>query len=92
MTADVEITTASQENALIVPLRAVHVEDGLAYVVRVIGDRVERVAVALGLTTDTEAEITRGLSEGDVVSVVAAPAQSSTMPAFGPGRVFRGGN
>jgi HlyD family secretion protein len=92
MTADVEITTASREDALIVPLRAVHIEDGLAYVERVVGDQIERVAVTLGLTTDTEAEITRGLSEGDVVSVVAASTQSSTMPAFGPGRVFRGGN
>jgi multidrug efflux pump subunit AcrA (membrane-fusion protein) len=74
MTADVEITTASQEDALIVPLRAVHTDGGRATVDRVIGDQIERVEVTLGLMTDTEIEITSGLSEGDVVVVVASAA------------------
>ena len=90
MTADVEITTASQDDALIVPLRAVHTEDGRAYVDRMVGDRIERVEVELGMMTDTEVEITSGLAEGDVVSVVAVPTQGST-EAFGPMRMFGGG-
>jgi RND family efflux transporter MFP subunit len=75
MTADVEITTASQENALIVPLRAVHIEGGQAYVDRLVGEEIKRVEVELGLTTDTVAEIASGLAEGDVVVVVAAASQ-----------------
>ena len=84
MTADVEITTASQEGALIVPLRAVHTGDGRAYVDRLVGDGVERVEVTLGLTTDTEAEITSGLAEGDVVVVVAGASQDPSGQMPGP--------
>lgn len=73
MTADVEIVTVSQADALIVPLRAVEVkaeaEGARAYVQRLVGDQIERVEVELGLMTDTEIEITAGLSEGDVVVV-----------------------
>jgi len=69
MTADVSIVTVSQEETLIVPLRAVHTEGERAYVNRVAGDQVEQVAVELGLMTDTEIEITSGLAEGDVVVV-----------------------
>ena len=100
MTADVEIISASQEGALIVPLRAVHTEGEQTYVYRVVGGRTEQVEVELGLTTDTEAEITSGLAEGpalslaegDVVSVVAAPTPSSAGQGFGPGGMFGGGD
>lgn len=92
MTADVAITTASREDTLIVPLRAVHVEDGRTYVERLDGDQIERVDVGLGMTTDTEAEITSGLAEGDVVVVVAAPTGRESPEGFGPGgRMFGGG-
>jgi len=91
MTADVEITTASQEDALIVPFRTVHTEGEHAYVNRLAGDQIERVPVELGLMTDTEIEITSGLSEGDVVVVVASTARDSggqggPMGMFGGGR------
>jgi HlyD family secretion protein len=97
MTADVEITTASQENALIVPLRAVHIESGQAYVDRLAGGQIERVDVELGLTTDTVAEIASGLAEGpalslaegDVVVVVAA-ASKDNMEGFRPPFMPRG--
>jgi HlyD family secretion protein len=91
MTADVEITIDSQEDALVVPLRAVSTEGGHSYVNRVTGGQTRRVEVALGLVTDTEVEITSGLSQGDVVSVVAAPTQGSTERGFGPGAIFGGG-
>ena len=84
MTADVEITSASQEGALIVPLRAVHTEGERAYVYRLVGGQTEQVEVTLGMMTDTEVEITSGLAEGDEVSVVAAPTQGSG-GGFGPG-------
>jgi HlyD family secretion protein len=44
-----------------------------------------------GSKSDTEVEITGGLSEGDVVSVVAVPTQSPTERGFGPGGMFGGG-
>ncbi len=91
MTADVEITTVSQEDALIVPLRAVHTEGDQAYVYRLVGGQAEQVEVTLGMMTDTEVEITGGLAEGDEVSVVAAPTQGSTS-GFGPGGMFGGGD
>ena len=92
MTGDVEITSAIQEGALIVPLRAVHTEGERFYVDRLAGGQTERVEVTLGMITDTEVEITSGLAEGDVVSVVAAPTQGSTQRGFGPGGMFGGGD
>ncbi len=88
MTADVSIVSASQAGALIVPLRAVHVEEGLAYVDRLAGGQVERVEVTLGLMTDTEIEITGGLSEGETVVVVA---RVESGPSFGGPMMFGGG-
>ncbi len=97
MTADVEIVTASRENVLIVPLRAVQSADGETFVLRkVAGGQMpggfERVPVTLGLTNDVEVEITSGLYEGDVVSVVGMPAQSDGVGGFGPFRMLRGGD
>jgi len=92
MTADVEIIAASQADALIVPLRAVQSDDGKSYVWRRSSDGFEKVEVTLGMMTETEIEITGGLSEGDVVSVVASPSQGGGQPAFGPMRFFGGGN
>ncbi len=108
MTADVDIVTVSQENALIVPLRAVQSVEGQTFVLRQVtggqdsagrGDRrqqlvaagFEPVEVTLGIMTDTEVEITSGLEEGDVVSVIAAPSSDGQgaggqMP--GPGMFF----
>lgn len=112
MTADVEIVTASRENALIAPLRAIHSINGQSFVLRKVegpsatpsgpqrpgagGNALqvpagfELVPVTLGLTNDTDVEITSGLSEGDVVSVAATPNQTSG-PGGGSFRIFGGG-
>jgi HlyD family secretion protein len=84
MTADVELIAASQEDALIVPLRAVHSEGERAYVERLADGQVEQVDITLGMMTDTEVEITDGLAEGDVVVVVpgAEPDDGPRMPGF----------
>jgi multidrug efflux pump subunit AcrA (membrane-fusion protein) len=88
MTADVEIVIDVRENVLIVPLRAVHIENGRAYVDVLSGRRqVVRVEVEMGMMTETEVEIAGGLSEGDVVVVVAGAAQED-QGGFLP---FRGG-
>jgi HlyD family secretion protein len=73
MTAEVEIATTSQEDALIIPLRAVETEYGRAHVWRLSDDEFEQAEVTLGLMTDTEVEVTSGLAEGDVVSVTPGP-------------------
>ena len=100
MTADVEITTASQEDVLIVPLRAVHTEGGHAYVDRLAGGQIERVEVELGMMTETEVEITGGLAEGpalslvegDVVVVVPGPTRDTGSELPGPFRMLHGGD
>ncbi len=91
MTADVGIVTASKADALIVPLRAIQSEDGKSYVWRQSADGFEKAEVTLGVMTETDVEIASGLSEGDVVSVVASPAQGGGQPGFGPGGMFGGG-
>jgi HlyD family secretion protein len=94
MTADVEITTASREDALIVPLRAIQSEGGKSFVWRQSSDGFEQVVVTLGVMTETEVEIIAGLFEGDVVSVVASPAQGGGQmeQEFGPIQMLRGGD
>jgi HlyD family secretion protein len=84
MTADVELIAASQEDALIVPLRAVHSEGERTYVDRLVDGQVEQVDVTLGMMTNTEVEITDGLAEGDVVIVApsAEPTDGPRMPGF----------
>jgi len=94
MTAEVEITTASRDGALIVPLRAVRTQGQRAYVTRVVGEGVEQVEVELGLTTETQAEIIGGaggtsIAEGDEIVVVPAPAGSQQFQ--GPFAALRGG-
>lgn len=89
MTADVEIIIANQAEALLVPLRAIKSEDDHTYVERLTGDQTERVEVTLGMMTDTEVGITAGLSEGDVVSIVAEPTRSRDR-GFGPPEMFGG--
>jgi HlyD family secretion protein len=91
MTANVEIVTASKADALIVPLRAIQSDGGKSYIWRQSADGFEKVEVTLGVMTETEVEIASGLSEGDVVSVVASPAQGGGQPGWGPGGMFGGG-
>ncbi len=89
MTADVEITTASQEGVLIVPLRSIQIEGEHAYVQRLTGDQIERIAVELGMTTETEVEITGDVDEGDVIVTVPSAQGSAGGGMFGG--MFGGG-
>jgi len=81
MTVEVEIIVTRQEDALIVPLRAIQSEARKTYVDRIVGDDVERVEVELGVMTSSEVEILSGIEEGDVVRVSTATADT---PAGGP--------
>lgn len=89
MTVNIIVTIEKRENTLFVPFRAVETEGGQAYVTRVTASGSERVAVTLGLITDTQVEILSGLNEGDVVTVYANPVQDSEVmssPMFGGGQ------
>ncbi len=88
MTVNVTFPIEERTDTLTVPFRAVETEGGQAYVTRVTDASSERVAVMLGLITDTQIEILDGLNEGDVVAVFANPVQDTEImknPIFGGG-------
>lgn len=67
--------TGSKANALIVPRFSVMQErDRSYYVLKMVNGKPQKTRVTLGLKTDLELEITRGLSENDVI--VARPNTS----------------
>jgi len=89
MTVNVTFPIEKRTDTLLVPFRAVETEGGQAYVTRVTASGSERVAVTLGLITDTQVEILSGLQEGDVVAVYANPVQDTELmknPMFGGGQ------
>lgn len=71
MFAQGELVIASSQPAPAVPTAAVHSEAGLKYVMAVVGGKLERRAVTLGLATEDNAlvEVREGLKEGDTVVV-----------------------
>jgi HlyD family secretion protein len=72
MTANVNIITDVQANALAVPIEAVQLDDQGEYVNRVRADgTVERVSVTSGQTQDDVVVVTGALSPGDVVQIPA---------------------
>ena len=88
MTINVTFPIEERTDTLIVPFRAVETESGQAYLTRVTASGSERVAVTLGLITDTQVEILSGIEAGDVVTVYANPVQDTELmndPVFGGG-------
>jgi RND family efflux transporter MFP subunit len=67
MTANAELVTASRENVLLVPNRAIIADRqaGKYYVNLVQGDTVVKTEVTIGLRDQNYTEITSGLDEGD---------------------------
>ena len=89
MTVNVTFPIEQRSDTLIVPFRAIETEGGQAYLTRVTASGSERVAVTLGLITDTQIEILSGIEEGDVVTVYANPVQETQLmnsPIFGGGK------
>jgi HlyD family secretion protein len=89
MTINATFQIEERKDTLIVPFRAVETEGGQAYVTRVTDSGNERVAVTLGLITDTQVEILSGIEQGDVVTVYANPIQDTELmnnPMFGGGQ------
>lgn len=75
MTATVNIITAYKADAILVPTRAVRRDREGRFVEVLVDGKVRRQAVEIGLSSDTETEITRGLNEGARV-IISAPRQS----------------
>jgi macrolide-specific efflux system membrane fusion protein len=68
-TAVICVVTSRLENVLKVPINAVFMENDEYYVYLMDGESRSRSSVGVGLMTSTEAEITSGLEEGDVLYV-----------------------
>ena len=67
----VTVTTSQRFNVLSVPREAVHSEGGADYVFRVIGGKLVRTPVQVGVFNLTREEITGGLTEKDTVALNA---------------------
>ena len=71
----VQVTTSSQPNVLAIPREALHSENGLLYVFKVIGDGLQRTSVTIGAPTLTQVPILSGLQEGEVVAISSTNGQ-----------------
>ncbi len=69
MSATATIVTDEKDNVLLIPVDAVHSDNGKRYVTVRKGDEDTETEVTLGLVNNTVAEVTDGLSEGDIVVI-----------------------
>lgn len=90
MTANLTIPLQSAENVLAIPLAAVFTDRGerFAYVKQ--GDKFSRVPIRIGVTDYDFAEVTNGLTGGEVVSLVT-PAEEAGKAQQAFGASARGG-
>jgi HlyD family secretion protein len=72
---NVTVTTANIADALYVPREALHTEEGLSYVYRVVHGKLRRTKVEVGKLNLTQIQITSGLAKGDVVALGTTTAQ-----------------
>jgi RND family efflux transporter MFP subunit len=69
MTAVLSIPVSSADNVLAVPLAAVFTEGGERFVFVKVEERLERRPIVIGVTDYSHAEVVKGLTEGEVVSL-----------------------
>ncbi|MDD5747548.1 MAG: efflux RND transporter periplasmic adaptor subunit [Actinomycetota bacterium] len=67
MTGSGDVTVASKKDSIVVPAGAMLEKNGRNYVFKIEGGKAKLTEVETGITTETEVEITRGLSRGDRV-------------------------
>lgn len=77
MSVQANIITMTKDNALLVPTSAVTTKNGQATVRVIQNGKPVAVNVTTGLTSDTETEITSGLSDGETI-VTSAPIATTT--------------
>lgn len=71
----VTVTTSTESNALIIPREGLHVENGKAFVFRVVGDELKRTPVTYGSMNLNQVAILSGLNSGDWVATGAISGQ-----------------
>ena len=75
---DVTVTTNNVTDAVFVPREALHNEQGLTYVYKVVRGRLKRSAVTPGALNLTQVQIVSGVQTGDVVALSAQGGQLLT--------------
>lgn len=68
MTGDVALATQTVPGALVVPVQSVQSDGAARFVYKVVEGKVVKTAVTLGAATDTLAQVTSGLTDGDLVA------------------------
>lgn len=74
----VTVTTSQRFNALSIPREALHTESNSNFVFRVVGHRLVRTPVQVGVVNLTRVEITAGLSDKDTVALTATSNRDLT--------------
>lgn len=67
----VTIVVAEQDNVLTLQRDAMHLDDGVPYVFKIVEDRIKRQNIQFSLQNLTRVEVTSGLSQGDRVALPA---------------------
>jgi HlyD family secretion protein len=67
----VTIVAAEHDNVLTLQRDAMHIDDSLPYVFKIVDDRIKRQNIQFSLQNLTRVEVTSGLSEGDLVALPA---------------------
>lgn len=75
MTARAEILGRVDKDALLIPVTAVRSDASGSYVYRKAGSGVEKAYIETGITSNTNAEVLSGLSEGDQIVVSGTVSQ-----------------
>lgn len=89
MNASANIITATRDNVLMVPTAAVQNQNGTTFVRVLKNGKISQVEVTPGLSSDTETEISSGLTEGE--TVVTSITQTATMTGSTTASPFSGG-
>jgi len=87
MSANTTITTARNENALIVPNRYIQIdrESGKMYVERLEEDGLtSRVEIQTGMRSEFDSEVVAGLEEGDTLVLRSLSSRERLQRTFGP--------
>ena len=85
MTANVTIVVEQRDNILLVPNRAIKLSGRQRTVTVLQGGKPTNVNVTLGMSGDSQSEVTNGLSEGDVVIVQQTTTTTTNQGGSGVG-------
>ena len=68
VSAEMKVAIDKKEDVLTIPANALFEKDGKNYAFKVVGEnKAEKVEIEIGLTSDKNVEVTKGLAEGDKV-------------------------